>query len=87
MPVCYRLLQVRDANADNDAVSRGCVICVVVPGNSRACRVAVSNRLLPRAIMFGVSSRTQRHVAETSTDWIKSSEKDKTMEGLMLMIT
>lgn len=65
--VCYRLLQVGDANADNDAVSGGCVIPVVVPGNCRACRVAVSNRLLPRAIMFGVSSRTQRHVAVTHT--------------------
>ena len=65
--MCYRLLQVRDANADDDAVSGGRVVRVVVPGNSRACRVAVSNRLLPRAIMFGVSSRTQRHVAETHT--------------------
>lgn len=63
--VCYRLLQVRDADADDDAVPSGCVLSLVVPGNNRACRVAVCNRLLPRAIMFGVSSRTQRHVAET----------------------
>lgn len=65
--MCYRLLQVRDANADDNAVSRGCVIPVVVPGNSRACWVAISNGLLPRAIMFSVSGRTQRHVAETHT--------------------
>lgn len=67
MFVCvrYRLLQVRDANADDDAVSRRCLIPFVVPGNSRNCRIAVSNRLLPRAIMFGVSGWTQRHVAET----------------------
>ena len=74
--MCYRLLQVRDANADDDAVSGGRVVRVVVPGNSRACRVAVSNRLLPRAIMFGVSSRTQRHVAETHTH-IKVEQVEK----------
>lgn len=73
--VCYRLLQVRDADADDDAVSSGCVLPLVVPGNSRACRVAVCNRLLPRAIMFGVSSRTQRHVAETERAAIRTCDR------------
>lgn len=80
MCVCYRLLQVRDANADDNAVSRGCVLRVVVPGNSRACRVAVSNRLLPRAIMFGVSSRTQRHVAETNNTHYDYNQEDEEKE-------